>query len=116
MIQIKFIIKGDKVTTKKQIQFCKRHEKDLEIIHGITVEGIDRNNTITLEHIVVICCFIAVNEVRKNTAVDVIQNMLQDEMAKHHNQIRMLCIKWVQMEVVVDRISKKVMEFTLKNN
>ena len=115
MIQIKFYVQGNNFTKIKKIQFCKNHEKNLEILYGITKESIDRKNKSNLEQLMMICCFHVVNEIRRNTIVSVIQDKLLREFSKHQSMVQILKnINNMYIEAKIDNFPNKILDFSPK--
>lgn len=117
MIQIIFTIHCDGFIKKKQFRFCKNHEKNLYIIYEITKESIQKNSTLNLEQILIIFCFHIVNQLRKNTVTEIIQKNLVEEVFRFQN---IACwkkdVSSIKMEVIVDRMPKKIFELSLIRN
>ena len=83
MIQIKFRIQGDNFTKTKKIQFCKNHEKNLEILYGIIKESIEIKEKSDLDQLMMICCFHITKEIRENTIIKIIQDKMLRELFKY---------------------------------
>jgi len=116
MIQIKFIIHNNNFTETKKIQFCKGHEKNLDILYGITKDAIKRREKSDLNQLIMICCFHIVKEIRKNTIIEIIQDKLLGELSKHQSIVQVLKdIKNMSIEAKIDRIPKKILYFSSKH-
>lgn len=116
MIQIKFVVQNNNFTKTKKIQFCKNHEKNLEIMYGIIKESIDRKEKNDLEQLMMICCFHMVKEIRENTTTRIIQNKLIKELFKHQSIMQIFKdIKNMSIEAKIDNFPKKVLHFSPKN-
>jgi hypothetical protein len=116
MIQIKFVVQSNNFTKTKKIQFCKNHEKNLEILYEITKESIGRKEKSDLEQLMMICCFHVVKEIRKNTIIEIIQDKLLRELSKHQSIIQILKdIKNMSIEAKIDNFPKKVLDFSPKH-
>lgn len=112
MIQIKFLIHGNNFTKTKKIQFCKRHEKNLDILYEITKAEIEREKS-SLEQLMTICCFHIVKEIRKKTVETNIENTVLEELSKNKGIMQNFReIKNMSITIRVDNIPKKILEFT----
>lgn len=112
MIQIKFYFRNDKFTKIKKIQFCKNHEKNLDILYGIAKESIELKKKTDIEQLMMICCFHISNEIRKRTVEKVIQHKLLRELSKHHSMLNTLRnIKEISIEAKIDNIPRKMYNF-----
>ena len=110
MIQIKFHIQSNNLVKNKKIQFCRNHEKNLDILYGITLESIKRDRKSDWEQLMMICCFHIVREIRENKIVDTIQEKLYDELTKHHGIMHILKdIKKISIDAKIDSFPRKVL-------
>ena len=85
LIQVKFVIQNKDLMEEKKIQFCKSHEKNLVIIHGIAKESIERKKATNVDQIASILCFHIVNEIRKDQISEIIQEKILSEFASIGN-------------------------------
>ena len=116
MIQIKFFIQSNNFTKIKKIQFCKNHEKNIDVLYGITKEKIEKREKSDLDQLMIICCFHIVKEIRKNKVAEVIQDKLLRELFKNQSIMYVLKeIKNISIEAKIDNISKKNLNFSFKH-
>lgn len=116
MIQIKFHIQGNNFTKTKKIQFCKNHEKNLEILYGIIKESIEIREKSDLDQLMMICCFHITKEIRENTIIRIIQDKMLRELSKHQCIIKIFKdIKNMSIEAKIDNFPKKELNFSSKN-
>ena len=111
MILIKIAIQNNKSTKVKQVQFCKRHERNLRIMYEIARESINQNQHMTTEQFVIISCFYIVKHIRKNRIIEVIRSKLLSEYARNQNIVKLLKFNSIYIEARIDNISKKIIEF-----
>ena len=115
MIQIKFHIQSKNFTKTKKIQFCKGHEKNLDIIFGIAKESIERKEKSDLEQLMIICCFHIVKEIREKTISRIIQEKVLGELSKHQSIVQILNdIKNMSIEAKIDNFPKRILDFSSK--
>jgi len=111
MIQVEFLFQHDKLTKVKKIQFCKKHEKNLNILYEITKANIVRESSI--EQLMIICCFYIVKEVRKKTVVENIEKIILEELSKSKGIMQNFKeIRKMSIIVRIDSIPKKILEFS----
>jgi len=116
MIQIKFHIQSNNFTKTKKIQFCKSHEKNLNILYGIAKESIKRKEKSDLEQLMMICCFHIVKEIRENTTAEINQEKVFGELFKHQSIVQVLKdIKNISIEAKMDNIPIKILNFSSKH-
>lgn len=116
MIQTKFVVQSNDVTKTKKIQFCKNHEKNLEIMYGIAKDSIVKKEKSDLDQLMIICCFHIVKKIRENAVIEIIQDELIEELSKHQSIIQILKdIKNMSIEAKIDNFPKKVLDFSPKN-
>ena len=112
MIQVEFLIQYDNLTKVKKIQFCKKHEKNLNILYEITKANIEREKN-SIEQLMIICCFHIVKGIRKKAVEGDIENTILEELSKNKGTIQNLKeIKKMSIVVRIDDIPKKILEFT----
>ena len=115
MIQIKFYFKGKKFTKIKKIQFCRNHERNLEILYEIARESIKRTKRGEIEQIMTICGYQISREIRKKTMEKIIHNKLIREISEYYNFVKSLRdFKNLSIEAQIDNIPKKI--YTLNLN
>ena len=113
MIQIKFIIQNDGFTKKRQIQFCTNHEKNLYALYQIAKEATYRKEKNYLNHIMIICCFHIVKEVRKHANEESIQARLSKEISECHCSAQVFKeFDTISIEIIVDSIPKKIVRLS----
>ena len=109
MIQIRFLIQSKNFTKIKKIQFCKTHETNLDTLYGIVNESIKRERKSDLDQLMMVCCYHIVKEIRKNTALEIIQEKLLRELSNNQSIIGILKdIRNISIEAKIDNIPKKV--------
>ena len=117
MIQIKFSFKGKTDTKIKKIQFCKNHEKNLDILYNIAKESVQEKKRGNLEHLVMICGFHIVKEIRNKTVERIIQNKMLKELSGFNEIVKILKdFKKISIEAKIDNIPKKIFIFNLNSD
>ena len=112
MIQIRFSFHRDNFVEKKEIQFGKNHEKNLNILYEIAKESIEQKKKGNLEQLMIICCFHISKEVRRKTVEKIIQHKVLRELSKHHSRTNILKdIKKMSIEAKIDNLPKKIYNF-----
>ena len=106
MIQIRYFIRQEKDIVTKKIQFCKQHEKNLDILYGITKENIEKKGEISLEQFTVICTFYVVKQLRRKRSLENIHSLLKDTIREKVN-IVFDEIRKISIEATIDDIPKK---------
>lgn len=116
MIQIHFSIQSDNFKQTKKIQFCKSHEKNLEIMYGVAKDSIEQGKNQDLDQLMTVCSFHVVNEIRKKSSVKKIKENLSKEFSRCYNTIQMLKdVKKFSIEAKIDNFPKKVLDFSSKD-
>ena len=116
MIQIKFSFNGIMGTKTKKIQFCKIHEKNLDILYRIAKESVQEKKKSNLEQLVMIFSFHIAREVRNKTVEGIIQNMMLKEFSRYREIVRILKdFKKLSIEAKIDNIPKKIFTFNLNS-
>lgn len=113
MIQMKFCIQSDLFTKTKKIQFCKNHEKNLEVLYSITKQSIISKEKISLDQLMVTCCFHIVKWIRESRTILIEQDRLMRKLSKHQSIVQVLKdLKKISIEAKIDDIPKKTLIFS----
>ena len=110
MIQIHFYIQSGSFSKTKTIQFCKNHEKNLEILYDIAKDSIEKEKEFDLDQLMMVASFHVVNGIRQKSSLEKIKEKLSGEFSKYQNAIQTLnSVEKFSIEAKIDAFPKKIL-------